>query len=93
MIKNYSVGIGHSAYASIDITGSVRGMKKAGYWKADDQTVRAHGYIFNLDAMRLSHPLDALSLWISRNKEVDLVEKRFELSLRPDNSPEIKFLD
>lgn len=35
-------------HPSIHISGSVRGMKKCGYWKKDDVIVRVGSYYYNL---------------------------------------------
>lgn len=35
-------------HPSIHYTGSVRGMKRAGFWKKDDVCVRCGEYIYNL---------------------------------------------
>lgn len=48
-VKDCSTGMGHSCHANIDATGSVRGMKKLGYWGKNDRTVRSHGFIYNID--------------------------------------------
>lgn len=48
-VKDYSTGMGHSCHANIDVTGSVRGMKKLGYWGKNDRTVKSHGFIYNID--------------------------------------------
>lgn len=36
-------------YASIDATGSVRGMKKLGFWKKHDECIRCGRYIYNVN--------------------------------------------
>ena len=48
-IENGSTGMGHSCHPNIFSNGSVRGMKKIGYWGIKDRTVRSHGYIYNID--------------------------------------------
>lgn len=47
-ISNGKTGVRHSAHPNIDSTGSVRGMKKLGYWGEKDKTVRSNGYIYNV---------------------------------------------
>ncbi len=37
-------------HPSIHYTGSVRGMKKLGFWKKSDRCVRCGQYIYNLSA-------------------------------------------
>lgn len=48
-IEDGSSGCGFSVHANIDSSGSVRGMKKRGYWDEEDRTVRSHGFIYNID--------------------------------------------
>jgi len=43
-------------HPSIDASGSVRGMKKLGYWGKDDVCVRCGSYIYNL------------SIWLAPSK-------------------------
>lgn len=60
-VEDGSTGISHSCHASIDSTGSIRGMKKRGYWKQADRTVRSHGCIFNIDTFIATDDLDWLA--------------------------------
>lgn len=48
-IEDTSTGNSISCHANIDSSGSVRGMKKLGYWKNTDRTIRSHGFIYNID--------------------------------------------
>lgn len=61
-IENGKTGFGHSCHANIGSSGSVRGMKKLGYWGKDDRTVRSHGFIYNID-----------TFVIDKNDELDLI--------------------
>jgi hypothetical protein len=63
-IENYSLGCAHSAHPNIAITGSVRGMKKLGYWRKEDITYKQGGYIFNISNVACSGLLDELCLAI-----------------------------
>lgn len=60
-VEDGTTGNGHTCHASIDATGSVRGMKKLGYWRKNDRTVRSHGYIYNIDTFIASDDLDWLA--------------------------------
>lgn len=60
-VEDGSLGASHSCHASIDATGSVRGMKSRGYWKLKDRTVKSHGCIFNIDTFIASDDLDWLA--------------------------------
>ncbi len=60
-VDNGSTGNEHSAHPSIDVTGSVRGMKKMGYWQEDDITVRCHGAIYNVSKMIISDEYDQIA--------------------------------
>lgn len=64
VINNYSTGCGHSAHPNIDITGSVSGMKKLGYWRKEDITCKQGGFIYNISKISCSNPLDKLCLCI-----------------------------
>lgn len=50
-IEDGSIGCSISIHPNIDKSGSVRGMKKLGYWKKPDRTVRSHGFIYNIDTL------------------------------------------
>lgn len=60
-VENGSAGIRHSVHPNIDITGSIRGMKKLGYWKQDDVTVKSHGYIYNVSKVVVSDDYDQIA--------------------------------
>ena len=60
-VEDGSTGNTHSCHANIDSTGSVRGMKKLGYWRKDDRTTRAHGAIYNIDTLVVSDELDEIA--------------------------------
>lgn len=49
-IDDGRTGLGISVHANIDSSGSVSGMKKLGYWKKSDRTIRSHGWIYNIDS-------------------------------------------
>ena len=59
-IENGSTGTGHSVHPNIDITGSVSGMKKLGYWDKSDIVVRSHGYHYNISKFVCSDELDKI---------------------------------
>jgi hypothetical protein len=80
-IENNSVGIGHSAHPNIDITGSVTGMKKLGYWAKDDVIVKSKGYYYNISKVSISDPIDALCLWLQGGKKLPSFEGTFSFSL------------
>lgn len=67
IIENYSVGIGHSAHANIDETGSVKGMKELGYWRKSDHIIKARGFYYNMSTVVCSDLLDELCLAIESN--------------------------
>lgn len=60
-VENGSTGNGHSCHANIDKTGSVKGMKKLGYWKEDARTVKSGGFIFNIDTYVVTDELDQIA--------------------------------
>lgn len=63
-IKDGATGLGYSCHANIDATGSVRGMKKLGYWGKNDRTVKSHGFIYNIDTFVVDegNPYDVLAV-------------------------------
>jgi hypothetical protein len=63
-IDNRSAGCGHSAHPNIDISGSVSGMKKLGYWDKKDTIVKSAGYYYNISKTAISENIDALCLWL-----------------------------
>lgn len=60
-VENGRTGSGHSAHPNIAVTGSVEGMKNLGYWDRDARTVRSHGFIYNVDRLSISDPLDQVA--------------------------------
>jgi hypothetical protein len=67
-------------------------MKRAGYWRETDKTIRAFGSIFNINQIRISHPLDALAYWLEENRNPDIAEKDFILHLQADSTISVEFL-
>jgi len=66
-IENYSSGTRHSAHPNINSTGSVRVMKKLGYWAKTDITTSQRGTIYNISKVYCSNPLDHLCFAIERH--------------------------
>ncbi len=60
-IKDGTTGLGHSAHANIDSSGSVSGMKAQGFWNKKDRTVRSHGFIYNIDSYVVGSELDKIA--------------------------------
>lgn len=60
-VEDYSTGTAHSAHPNIDGTGSVRGMKRLGYWRELDRTVRTRGTIYNIDSCVVTDELDEIA--------------------------------
>lgn len=60
-IKNGRIGIEHCCHANIDGTGSVRGMKKLGYWKRKDRCIRSHGAVYNIDTLVIHDCIDQIA--------------------------------
>ena len=57
-VENGNSGNGHTCHPNIDASGSVAGMKKLGYWRKEDRTVRSHGFIYNIDSLVVSDKWD-----------------------------------
>lgn len=60
-VENGSTGLSHSCHPNISATGSVRGMKSLGYWDNDDETVRSHGFIYNISRFTVEDDLDRIA--------------------------------
>lgn len=60
-VEDYSAGIAHSAHSNIDVTGSIRGMKRLGYWRKDDRIVRSHGFYYNIDSLVITDHYDQIA--------------------------------
>lgn len=60
-VENGSLGIAHSPHPNIDASGSVEGMKERGYWRKDAQTVRSHGYVYNISATVIEDEYDRVA--------------------------------
>jgi hypothetical protein len=60
-VENGSTGMGHTCHPSIHYTGSVSGMKKLGYWRKEDRTVRSHGWIYNIDSLVVDDAFDEIA--------------------------------
>jgi hypothetical protein len=52
VVRDGSTGMSHSAHPNIDASGSVRGMKRLGYWGKKDTVVRTNGAIYNVSLLR-----------------------------------------
>lgn len=59
-IEDGRTGLGHSVHPNIDKTGSVKEMKKLGYWGKDDKIVRSHGWQYNISKFVVSDELDEI---------------------------------
>lgn len=60
-VENGSTGNEHSCHANIDVTGSVKGMKKLGYWKPEDVIVRSRGMYYNVSSKVVSDEYDQIA--------------------------------
>lgn len=60
-IEDGLTGIGHLCHANIDASGSVRGMKKLGYWGKKDRVRRSNGFNYNIDTFVVSGELDKIA--------------------------------
>lgn len=60
-VENGHTGSGHSAHPNIDVSGSVSGMKKLGYWGQKDRIVRSHGFYYNIDRVVITDDLDKVA--------------------------------
>ena len=59
-IENGTTGTENSVHSNIDVTGSIKGMKKLGYWKKDDKIVKSHGSYYNISTLVISDKLDEI---------------------------------
>jgi len=57
-VTDGKTGMGHSAHPNIDSSGSVKGMKKQGYWHKDAVTVTSHGCLYNISSCVVSDAYD-----------------------------------
>ena len=60
-VEDGSTGCGGSCHPNIHATGSIRGMKKLGFWRKNDRAVRSHGFIYNVDSLVISDKLDQIA--------------------------------
>jgi hypothetical protein len=60
-VADGTTGGGHSAHPNIDASGSVAGMKKLGYWRKEDRTVRSNGFIYNVSKLVVSDKWDEIA--------------------------------
>jgi len=60
-VEDGTTGMWHTCHPNIDTTGSVRGMKKLGYWREDARTVRCCGFIYNVDSVVVTDELDRVA--------------------------------
>lgn len=61
VIENRMAGCVHSCHPNIDVTGSVSGLKKQGYWEKKDRTVRFRHTIYNVDSYIVSDHWDKIA--------------------------------
>lgn len=60
-VEDGKAGVAHSAHPNIHHTGSVRGMKRLGYWNKADRTVRCRGFIYNVDHVAVTDQYDQVA--------------------------------
>lgn len=60
-VEDGTTGCGHTCHPNIDASGSVRGMKSRGFWGKTDQTVRSHGFIYNISRFIASDDWDKVA--------------------------------
>lgn len=60
-VENGHTGLSHSCHPNISDTGSVLGMKALGHWGKHDQTIRSHGWIYNVSHLVVSDAYDDLA--------------------------------
>lgn len=61
-IEDRRTGLTHSPHPSISSSGSVDGMRKKGYWGAEERTLRGGNFIYNIDgAQRYTSLLDVMA--------------------------------
>jgi len=77
-IENGSAGIGHTAHPNIDVSGSVSGMKKLGYWRKEDRIIRERGHYYNMSRVSISCELDALAYFIEKGGRLPNIETKHE---------------
>jgi hypothetical protein len=58
-VEDHCAGLRHSAHPNISNTGNVAGMRQRGWNK--DQTKQADGYIYNIDRLIITDPLDEIA--------------------------------
>lgn len=59
-VEDHCAGIRHSAHPNISNTGNVAGMKQK-YWNKADRTEQTDGYIYNIDQLIITDPLDEIA--------------------------------
>ncbi|QST02162.1 hypothetical protein IMZ31_22175 (plasmid) [Pontibacillus sp. ALD_SL1] len=60
-VENGNTGNEHSAHPNIDRSGSVRGMKRLGYWDTDDRVVQCNGSKYNVSKVVVTDELDEIA--------------------------------
>lgn len=60
-VEDGHTGSGHSCHPNIDATGSIKGMKKLGYWRKDARCIRSHGFIYNVDSHVVTDKWDEIA--------------------------------
>ena len=60
-VEDGTAGIAYSCHPNISARGSVVGMKKRGFWRADDRTIRSHGFIYNIDSLKVANTLEQVA--------------------------------
>lgn len=60
-VENGCTGNEHSCHPNIDTTGSVRGMKKLGYWDRNDVIIQTNGAKYNISKFAADDELDNIA--------------------------------
>mgnify|MGYP001560152951 CR=1 FL=1 len=60
-VEDGTTGTAASCHPNIAQSGSIRGMKQRGYWDRHARTVRAFGFVYNIDEVVCSDELDDIA--------------------------------
>ena len=72
IILNSTLGISHSSHPNIEVSGSLSGMIKQGYWNREDEIIEINGFYYNKSLVSICDELDRLTY---------LMENRLDLKL------------
>lgn len=60
-VEDGTTGMAHSCHPNIDATGSVTGMRKGGYWRKGERSLKSGSFVYNIDSLVVTTEYDEIA--------------------------------